>query len=819
MVNEIMKKVLLSLSMLLVLCACNNTGKPTGDTLAEENVECEEFNPHSFLMTADSLPDKVDLSVDISNMTYQELRLLKNYVYATKGVWFMEAEINSFFCTKCDWYFSRCYDVLEQHDWSESYVTDFSNAKLTQEETAFVKKIDERMAEMEKHREMDRSGLKLLNPALTVNMFVLDEFDQQFYAKLNQNNFVIVPTENQQLFNVYEQNDYNRIPNYVTTDVYLQAFHMYFSYVLKMVERQEFVDRIHNVCVNMNKRAMEVVAQTTNAEIKDMAEYNAAFFAIGDRLLMGKSDLVVPASYQSKVEAEIANIDALQETQSPMMDYRELSFAYDLFTPRGHYTRTEAQKRYFRAMMWLQTCVFCRENQASVKYASMMAYLLNSLKKGDKLPGQDVYEMLNFLMGEVDNVSVFDMAEYFTKQKYSSLNDLVDAGKLKSLDTFLVNLFKERNHVKSKISEDGCEDKINFMPQRYTPDGEVLSCMFDSTPNSDKPFPSGLDVFSAFGAEEADNIIKDVYDYPSLWSDYDKQSKEMKEKFSKFDEWDLSMYNKWFECLVTLQNSDKSYPDYMNTNAWARKNLNTALASWAELKHDAILYAEQPICAECGGGEEMPEPLLVGYVEPNLKFWNKMREMLSMTHKLLDKNQLMNDDLREKTEQLEDYIDFCIAITKKELNHKPLDESEYREIEYLGSSLEWFTLSVIDPDLSPSSWGEVEGADRSIAQVADVFTRVVLGCDKCGILYEATGNADAIYVLVDINGKTYLTRGGTYSYYEFVNELGKRLTDEDWQERLEKGDVPGRPKWMLPLLLDSDKELTVNEEIFYSTGC
>ena len=215
-------------------------------------------------MTADSLPDKVDLSVDISNMTYQELRLLKNYVYATKGVWFMEAEINSFFCTKCDWYFSRCYDVLEQHDWSESYVTDFSNAKLTQEETAFVKKIDERMAEMEKHREMDRSGLKLLNPALTVNMFVLDEFDQQFYAKLNQNNFVIVPTENQQLFNVYEQNDYNRIPNYVTTDVYLQAFHMYFSYVLKMVERQEFVDRIHNVCVNMNKRAMEVVAQTTS---------------------------------------------------------------------------------------------------------------------------------------------------------------------------------------------------------------------------------------------------------------------------------------------------------------------------------------------------------------------------------------------------------------------------------------------------------------------------------------------------------------------------------------------------------------------------
>ena len=74
-------------------------------------------------------------------------------------------------------------------------------------------------------------------------------------------------------------------------------------------------------------------------------------------------------------------------------------------------------------------------------------------------------------------------------------------------------------------------------------------------------------------------------------------------------------------------------------------------------------------------------------------------------------------------------------------------------------------------------------------------------------------------MLVDVNGKTYLTRGGTYSYYEFVNELDKRLTDEDWQERLEKKDVPGRPKWMLPLILDSEKKLTVNEEIYYSTGC
>ena len=54
---------------------------------------------------------------------------------------------------------------------------------------------------------------------------------------------------------------------------------------------------------------------------------------------------------------------------------------------------------------------------------------------------------------------------------------------------------------------------------------------------------------------------------------------------------------------------------------WQYKNLNTGLASWTELKHDTILYAEQS-GAEMGGGEEFQIPPYIppgpkGYVEPN----------------------------------------------------------------------------------------------------------------------------------------------------------------------------------------------------------
>ena len=818
-----MKRVSYFLGVLMLLTSCGRTGSKSGaNTVNDESVEIdledgnlEEFNPHSFLLTEKKLPNTVNLQTDISDMTYQELLLLKNYVYATHGLWFLDEEQNRFFTNKCDWYYDTCYAYLEKHDWNA--LTEYDKTDLTSDEKAFVDKINKRMAAMEQQRTVNRNGTELLNPALTVNMFQLDDFNQDFYTKLAYYNYGITPTDKQQLFNIYEMNDYLCVPNYMTTDVYLQAFHMYFSFVLKCLERHEFTDRLHKVCQMMNQRALQFASQTDDSQLKDMAEYNAAFFAIADRLLVGEEMLTVPTGYRTRVDEELLNINAEKPALSPMMSYRDVLFTYDMFRPRGHYTRSEKEQRYFRAMMWLQTCTFCRENTTSLKYASMMAYIINSYRKEKKSIGESIYETLNFLIGEPDNVSVFDMADFIEKGNFATMTDLIDENKLQWLDGMLRNLFKSRNRITPKVADGDCVDKINYMPQRYTPDGEMLSRMFDETPNAEHPFPTGLDIFSAFGSAEADYIINKVYDYPSKWKEYSNEAARMKEKFGKYEDWDKSMYNKWMECLVELQNTDKNHPDYMQTSAWRRKNLHTALASWAELKHDAILYGEQPLAAECGSGSDFPDPVLVGYVEPNIRFWNKMRELLTLTRNLLEKHGLMDQRLSNTTEQLESYIDFCIRISNKELAGKPLEETEYREIRYLGSSLEWFTLSVIDPDLMLDHWSLVQGPDRSVAIVADVFTRNVPNCDKCGILYEATGNADAIYVLVDIGGKTYLTRGATFSYYEFVNPLGQRLTDEEWQQRLEEGKEPERPKWMQPFMIN--QKPTVNEMVFYSTGC
>ena len=55
------------------------------------------------------------------------------------------------------------------------------------------------------------------------------------------------------------------------------------------------------------------------------------------------------------------------------------------------------------------------------------------------------------------------------------------------------------------------------------------------------------------------------------------------------------------------------------TEAWGRRMLNTQLASWAELRHDTILYAKQSYTG--GASCEFPDAL----VDPNPAFFARLR--------------------------------------------------------------------------------------------------------------------------------------------------------------------------------------------------
>lgn len=776
-------------------------------------------NSVSSLLTDTVLPQSIDLKQDISHLSFQELRLLRSYPYAIHGYHFMEADINAFFSANTKWYNNLVNDIYwDAEEGKGKFAESYEEVNLTPEEKAFVDRIDARMTELRQQQFIQRDSYYLGNTNNIVNLFQFKDIDKEILEKLQQNNFVITKGNNLQLFHAYEENDYRQVPNFITTDLYLQAFHMYFSYILKSLEKQHIIPTLEMLCHSFNAACIKLAEQTEDESLKDMAEHAATFYAIPYYLLTNKT-LTVPSKYETEYQEEIEHINKQEDNFSDFLSYKDAYFPYSLFKPRGHYTREPQLQAYFKAMMWMQTACFCREQQEQLKRSIFQAAVLCTYKSIDQTPliklYQHIYTPLTFLMGEADNLSIFDIARILEKNNAIHIEDALTAGQIEKVNQALIELAKHKNNIKPQI-EITCRDKINFMPQRYLSDNEVIQKLVDVNPNSQRAYPKGLDVFATFGTGTAESLLIDFYKEPNNWSEYSKELQQLKDKFKTSKSTQLSVYELWMKSLLTMQQTDKNNPGFMQTPEWGYKNLNTALASWAELKHDAILYGEQPMAAECGGAGP-PDPIVVGYVEPNLPFWRKMENILQATRLILQQNDCMTDDLKGKTDQLNDYVTFLIQVTEKELRGEKLTEPEYRTLEYMGSSIEYFTLSVVDPDLHLDDWSLVQGPDKSIAIVADIYTRNIRGCNKNGILHIATGNANNIYVVIEIEGNLYLTRGATFSYYEFVQPLGTRLTDEEWQKMLEEKKAPAVPEWMKSILIE--KEPHVDERVFYSSGC
>jgi hypothetical protein len=803
-----MKRIPLFLLTVLLLVGSGCKQKTT--TSAEQGQE------DTVLQTDFTLPTSIDFEQDISSLSLQALRLLRTSVYARHGMYFTEAELYAYFTANTNWYESLV-DSLYYADEDNVPLT-YDAVSLSKEEQAFVDRVDKRIEEMQTNNFILRDGYRLGNADNIVNLYQFKAFDPLFMEKITRHNFVIVEAANRQLFHLYEENDYRQIPSFITTDLFLQAFHMYFSYILKSLEQEKFIPILTDLCFALYSESMRLAGSETDAAIKDMAQFNAVFYAIPYYFLTNEK-LEVPASYQDSFLAEIENINDQEDRISDFLSFTDAAFSYSLFKPRGHYTRKPVMEAYFKAMMWLQTAPFCRDKEEQLRQAVFSAAMLTTAYTEDNEPVMDLYqaifEPIVFLVGLPDNLSVMDIADFLQKEHIGSLQAALSTPVVDKVNRMLLELTKTRNEIKPKI-EVSCPDKINFMPQRYLIDSDVIQNLTDVTPNSKRAYPKGLDAFATFGSETANDLLTNFYKEKENWDKYPAEMERMKKKFSNYQGWNSSVYNKWIESLLELQKKDKNYPGFMQTNTWGLKNMNTSLASWAELKHDAILYGEQPAGAECGGGG-LPPPVVKGYVEPNLRFWNKLDELIKLSTTLMKKHNLLTPDLEEKANELADYSEFLITATRKELAGELLSENEFNTIQYMGSSIEYFTLSVIDPDFSLFSWELVQGPDKSVAVVADIYTRNVPDCSKNGILHVATGNANNIYVVVEIGGYLYLTRGATFSYYEFTEELGTRLTDEEWQERLEGKEAPPIPEWMHEIIIGTEPQ--TDDRVFYSSGC
>ena len=114
----------------------------------------------------------------------------------------------------------------------------------------------------------------------------------------------------------------------------------------------------------------------------------------------------------------------------------------------------------------------------------------------------------------------------------------------------------------------------------------------------------------------------------------------------------------------------------------------------------------------------------------------------------------------------------------------------------------------------------MQGTDKSMAIVADVYTANGFNNPEQSVLFEGVGPANELYVVVEIDGYLYLMRGAVFSYREFKRPIDEqRMTDEEWQQYLQQYPETGKPSWMKEIIIPSGEKPVPNERIFYSTGC
>ena len=774
----------------------------------------------------EQLKDSIDFNMDVTGLSLGDLRVLRNAPLARQGFPFKDSYLRAVYETTT-WYDSLMWKFDEQTDFSnipekegESWRDYYYRAsrekglvKYTQEELDFMERLQQREDELKKLNFDVPDGLRVNMQNLT-NPTQLKEFDSLLCQQLAQDGFAIIPASHDQLFHVYEQNDYNCFPSFVTTDLYLQLYHLYFDSMLREVEENsllplmiKFTREMHELLYNMERWS------GSDELINELAHHNAAYYNIAYKLFTGDY-IFTPEPGAIDIEEVNKVMKAENDLSNFMEDYRTIMFPYSLFRPRGHYTRSEALKRYFRGMMWLQTAAFGMQNKQEVLQAIQQACALKYAKENY----DTLNKLITYLMGQSDNLSLTQVLTEVEKTGLQ-MEDLIHNDEAVAKITATLNeIGNKQTRIRPKF-EKTSHNKINVMPQRYQPDGEVLQEMVDyENKPTQRATPKGMDFFAAMDVSPAEHIL---IEEGQKWKGFKPTLDSMKKRMGEID-WNETIATQWMNTLktVNVKGKDAKLPYFMMTPEWDRKDLNAMLASWAELKHDAILYAKQPMGAECGGGG-LPEPVTKGYVEPNTGFWKKAIELLNNTEKLLKDQKMLTEKVKDATERIREEAEFLLRISEKELAGTEITDEEYDQIKYVGATFENISLDLVrQPDQSLMGWSDVQGADKKVALVADVYTANADNNPEKSILFEAVGAADEIFVVVEIGGYLYLTRGAVLSYREFIQPMDMpRLTDEEWQEQLEKNPRKGVPDWMKRIIVPLKEIPVVNEEFFYSSGC
>lgn len=618
---------------------------------------------------------------------------------------------------------------------------------------------------------------------------------------LNEHGFVVTERLRRNSFgNAFLEIYNNDLPVFVSTDAILHALHMSCDAILMQVESNVLIAKLDTLLSALHSQLPSVAAKYSSSPAMKQMLNDVDIYLTIPQILLGKS--ITPTFIENTdiVNQLLSLIKAEQPVDFALFSSTARTIDFSQFTPRGHYTQTAPLTCYFQAMMWLArtemyliapVSVDPSQTDADIQRQTIDAVLVGELTTAagkDSLLEQ-IDSIIQFFAGQSDNITLPNIHTLVQETGLASADRLLDTLTWKNFQDTVAQKPYAFQRINSQIlmSDPASLEQIKpaaaflLLGQRFVIDSYITgNVVFDKIIYNNtkilRMLPSTLDVLFSLGNNAAAQILKpelDQYKYSSNLSALRYLVDSYEPGF-----WQSTVYNGWLNSIRALDPpADRSaLPPFMQTAAWWQEKMNTQLSSWAQLRHDFVLYAKQSYTA--GWICSFPE----SYVEPIPQFFDAIKLFAANATAEFQGPLLLNLQAANYFATMKSVADTLGSIAQKELTKTPRTEAEkqflrtmlYKEgmcgAEFNG----WYANLFYTGDM---------GVEQQDMIIADIHTAPT---DEYGdpvgwVLHAGTGPLNLAVVVADLpDGTTNAFIGPVLSYYEYLATNFKRLTDQEW---------------------------------------
>lgn len=663
---------------------------------------------------------------------------------------------------------------------------------------------------------LDAQNLELIQASdLAMNDMELALLDANGFTITGRHSFL-------NFFDAYSKIYKADLPVYISADAILDTVHRSFDDILENIEIQILHEKLD---VLLNNLRNELTGSTSVSE--DIRNDLDFYLTVAHSLL---NDKVLSATFAdaSAVDDFFQKAQAASGVEEVTLFASKREIDFSQFTPRGHYTHSEELSAYFRAMIWLGRIDFrmvetMQDGTQVVQRPQLQAVLaLHTLTEKHLPLWQQINEAIELFVGESDNLTPLETGNLYTALGISNISDL-DALSDDAILNIILSNGLGAQRISSHIMAGGYRTTLPLnasyliFGQRFTVDSHVFSnLVYDRVMGGTvkRMMPSPLDVgFAVLNNNQAGALLQselEKYGYaPDLHM--------MRTITATYDDdfWDANLYNLWLRSLQTLSESEsENMPSFTQTAQWQTRMLNTQLGSWAQLRHDTILYAKQSYTS--GPSCEFPD----AYVEPYPAFFERIAAYADKAVAAVGQldntgsNALLQGVLNYFTE-LAFISDILHEMAQQQRDGIPYTEEQLAFVND-AFRIEYEPAGCYEREV-PAGWYkklffDPESALEFDPTIADVHTQPA---DEVGnrvgkVLHVATAAPRLMIVTANQCSGPRAYAGAIFSYHEVVTQDFQRLTDEEWSysvytemypEYDEGEGVPFvDPPWMAPLI-------------------